>query len=67
MSLDYPNREDWLKIRKLAARPLKYLHMSGFGLATRRKSPFFDQIPEGVTYNVGRNKAKRAKRISLYG
>jgi invasion protein IalB len=64
MSLDYPNREDWLAYRTMLVRPIRYLHVSGYGLAARLAMPAAVTIPAGVTYDIGRNKAKRAKRAS---
>ena len=41
MSLDYPNREDWLVVRNTRPRPGKYIHLASEGAlnigATGRK------------------------------
>lgn len=65
MSLDYPNRADWLKIRELPHRKRapRYLHrsttfvheMNPDGTKTIRAA-------KGRTYMVGRNAEKRAHR-----
>ena len=62
MSLDYPNREVWLAKRQTLRRPGRYIHVSGYGRAARRGMIVEVAIPAGVTYNVGRNRAKRIKR-----
>jgi hypothetical protein len=56
VSLDFPKRADWLAIR--ATHPAnggRMLHVSVAGI---KRTPEY----QFSTYNVGRNKAKRAKR-----
>lgn len=62
MSLDFPNRQDWLAYRTKIVKPPRYFFVSGYGLATRRKMVSKFEIPAGKTYEIGRNRAKRAKR-----
>ena len=56
MSLDYPNREDWLKVRSVAPRPVKYLHVSvevGFfykNINSSEKTFYRTPKGEGKTY-----------------
>lgn len=59
MSLDFPNRQDWLAYRMKLVRSPRYLHVSGYGRAARRR--MIAGVPAGVTFDAGRNKAKRAK------
>lgn len=47
MSLDYPNRKDWLAARAPRHGTVRYIHRYN-----------------GFPYNVGRNEAKRAKRLA---
>ena len=66
MSLDYPNRADWLAIRRKATQPINYLHVSAklvtiFNPITNQPKTV---VARGVTYNVGRNAAKRLARLS---
>jgi hypothetical protein len=55
MSLDYPNRADWLAFREKRPSSTRYLHVSCSGI---KHTPGYSFS----TYNVGRNKAKRLKR-----
>jgi len=59
MSLDYPNRDEWLAARATPRKlpPRGYLHVS-----TRINFVFKSLSRAGVTYNIGRNAAKRTKR-----
>ena len=62
MSLDYPNREDWLAVRDSRAlkhRPPKVLHVSGFGRKCRRAYP---GAPWAMSY-VGTYVKRKAHEI----
>lgn len=50
MSLDFPNREDWLAYRMKIKKPLRYIHVSGYGRAARRAMVNGLEIPAGSTY-----------------
>lgn len=58
MSLDYPNRQEWLAVR---ATP-KRLPQRWFFVSTRENFRLPRLSMAGQTYNVGRNKAKRIQR-----
>jgi hypothetical protein len=63
VSLDYPNREDWLKVRYTPPHWERGRLVQVLWCARVQK-------PDGSklgTYNVGRNAAKRAKRRALFG
>lgn len=47
-----------------AAERVRYIHVSGYGRTARRSLPPLVRVSAaaGVTFNVGRNAAKRAKR-----
>lgn len=62
MSLDFPNREDWLAYRTNFVRPLRYIHVSGYGLKARRGMVSKFEIPAGVTYDRRRNELKRVRK-----
>lgn len=64
MSLDFPNREEWLAYRTRYIIPRRYIHISGYGLAARRRMPGGMEMAGGKTYDVGRNKTKRAKKTA---
>jgi len=59
MSLDFPNREDWLAYRKPRPDSARYIHVSGFGKAARIANAVQFGTAPGQAYNVGRNKMKR--------
>ena len=66
MNIDYPNREYWLAIRKTLPRPVRYIHVSGFGRIARRSLPF--NVATGVTRTVRREKRpdKKARMAAKY-
>lgn len=59
MSLNYPNRNHWLAVRSTPRnlRCERFTHVS-----TRINFLMPKLSGAGVTYNIGRNKAKRAAR-----
>lgn len=64
MSQDFPNRQDWLAYRTKFVNTPKVIHVSGYGLAARKIMVGGFEIPAGKTYDVGRNKTKRAKKAT---
>jgi len=62
MSLDYPNRQDWLAFRMPYSKPDRYLHVSGYGRKARRSMA--PGVDIGRTYDNQRNSLKRAKRAA---
>ncbi len=59
----------WRQIRHLAVRP-RLVHQSTYAIPHPQTS--IDRVPrpdliKGVTYNAGRNAAKRARRAARFG
>lgn len=70
MSLDFPNRQEWLRVRATPVkRPAKFIHIStkpAFVTKLADGTPFKVQ-PKGVTFAAGRNAEKRATRGNPIG
>lgn len=62
-------RARWAYLKALRPAPPKYLHISAYArMVPNPINPLWPPVPwvqrPGVTYDVGRNKAKRAKRAA---
>lgn len=65
MSLDFPNRARWLRVRCTKPRRGRVFHLSRPLVHQKNLDTCMTEVKlgRGVTYNRGRNAAKRAARL----